>query len=293
MSAHAPLVAPRGNRAYHRGRLIRAVATYAILTAVVIASLYPAVIMVINSFKSNNEININPGGFPVHWTVEDYVNLATTNGNQLINFANSVFVATVTTVLSLVVVALAAFAFAKLRFWGREVIFFLLLATIMVPGEIGLPPLYLMFSQVGWTNTYQVQIIPFIPSVFGLFLMRQYMRSVPGALLDAARIDGANDWQIFWRIMIPVSAPVLGVFAILQFLGMWNSYLWPSVMANTADVAPLSLTLPSLRDPVVGFLPVYGTIMAGSVLATLPIVIVFLLNQDKFMSGVVVGSVKE
>ena len=232
-------------------------------------------------------------GLPQAWTLGDYQALATTNGNQFFNLWNSVLISVCVTIVSVFVGALAGFAFAKYRFWGRDLIFFALLATLMVPGEITLPPLYLMFSQINWIDTLQVQIVPFFASVFGLFLIRQFMRTIPDALLDAARIDGAGEWMLFWRIIVPVSTPVLGVFAILQFLGTWNNYLWPTVMANTPDVAPISFTLPALRDPVVGFLPVYGTIMAGSVLATLPILVVFLFNQDRFMSGVVVGSVKE
>jgi ABC-type glycerol-3-phosphate transport system permease component len=268
-------------------------AAYLVIAAVLFLSLYPLVMMVLNSFKSNNEVNINPGGLPQHWTFAGYQALATTNGNQFYNFWNSTVITVSTVVVSVVVCGLAGYAFAKYRFWGSNVIFFALLATLMVPQQITLPPLYLMFSQINWIDTLQVQIVPFFASVFGLFLVRQFMQTIPDSLLDAARIDGAGDWALFWRIIVPVSAPVLSVLAILQFLFTWNNYLWPTVMANTPDVAPISFTLPTIRDPIVGFLPAYGTIMAGCVLATLPILIVFLLNQDRFMSGVVVGSIKE
>ena len=291
MSASAPPL--QSNARYRATRRLQAGIAYLIVAVVLVFSLYPPLMMVINSFKSNNEVNINPGGLPQHWTVAGYQALATTNGNQFYNFWNSVVISVSTTVVSVFVGALAGYAFAKYRFWGRNVIFFALLATLMVPQQITLPPLYLMFSQINWIDTLQVQIVPFFASVFGLFLIRQYMQTIPDALLEAARIDGAGDWGLFWRIVLPVSAPVLGVFAILQFLFTWNNYLWPTVMANTPNVAPISFTLPTIRDPIVGFLPAYGTIMAGCVLATLPILIVFLLNQEKFMTGVVVGSIKE
>jgi len=317
---------------------------YVLLAVVVLFSLYPPLMMLINSFKSNSEININPGGAPQHVTGANYQQIGAENSGVLIagvialfvgtlltlvltkymfprrnaiiaglvslivlgvipltvasggllrNFLNTVIVATITTIFAVLFAALAGFAFAKYRFWGRNALFTLLLATIMVPTAITLPPQYLIFSQLNWIDTYQVQIIPFLTPVFGLFLIRQYMLTIPDSLIEAARIDGANDWLIFWRIIVPVASPVLAVFGIIQFLNMWNSYIWPQVMANDPSVAPLMLVLPNLRDPVIGFLPVWGTIMAGCVLATLPILILFLTNQDKFMSGLTVGATKE
>jgi len=142
-------------------------------------------------------------------------------------------------------------------------------------------------------NTLQIQIVPTLTSVFGLFLIRQYMLGVPDEMLEAARIDGATQWQVFWRIMMPVSAPILGAFAILHFLGVWNAYLWPLLVANDSHVQPIMVTLPNLTDPNLGFLPVWGTIMAGCVLATLPILVVFVAFQNRFMASVVVGAIKE
>jgi ABC-type glycerol-3-phosphate transport system permease component len=135
--------------------------------------------------------------------------------------------------------------------------------------------------------------VPTVTSVFGLFMIRQYMLGIPNELLEAARIDGAGHWQVFWRIMMPVSSPILGAFAILHFLGVWNSYLWPLLVANDSSVQPIMVTLPNLTDPNLGFLPVWGTIMAGCVLATLPILIVFIAFQDKFMASATVGAVRE
>src|SRR5262249_53895990 len=161
-------------------------------------------------------------------------------------------------------------------------IFALLLATLMVPSELTIPPLYIMFARLHWLNTYQVQILPTVTSVFGVFLMRQYMRGIPTALFDAARVDGASHWQLYWQIMVPSAAPVLGAFAILHFLGVWNSYLWPLVVTTRPSIQPIMVVLPNLTDPHIGFLPVWGTIMAGVVLATLPIAIIFVAFQDKF-----------
>jgi ABC-type glycerol-3-phosphate transport system permease component len=283
------------NKSDNRYRLelgLKKGAAYIVLGVITILSIYPLVVMVINSLKSNAEIDLNPSGLPINYTLENYVAILGGSTNLLGNFWNSIFVSSVSTVVTVFVAALAAFAFAKYNFRGRNFIFAMLLATTMVPGEISIPPLYLLFAKIDWLNTYQVQIVPSIVSVFGLFMIRQYMLTIPTSLVEAARIDGAGHWQIFWLIILPISSPVLGAFAILHFLGMWNSYLWPLLMANKSTIAPLNLVLPTLTDPQTGFLPIWGSIMAGSVLSVLPIVVVFIFFQNKFMDSVVIGSVK-
>lgn len=285
--------AQRQKRTRHTSHLFLITISYTILIVISLLSLYPGVIMLLNSFKSNTEILTNPGGLPQQWTLQNYANILYGSQALVQQFWNSVLVTIVTTLVSMIFASMAAFAFAKYRFPGRNVLFVFLLATIMVPMEITLPPQYLIFAQVNWINTYQVQILPFIVPVFGVFLLRQYMLSIPDALLEAARLDGANEWRIFWSFALPMARPALAVFSILQALNIWNSYLWPQVMANDPSVAPLMVILPNLRDTVVGFLPVWGTIMAGCVLATLPILILFLTNQERFMQGVTMGSVRE
>lgn len=263
-----------------------------ILLVVVTIALYPVVMMVINSFKSDAEISWNPASLPVEWTLDSYAAIFQ-QGGLILNLFNSILIAVTSTLLATFLVGMAAFAFSKYRFKGRNVMFALLLATMMVPFEITIPPLYLMFAKIGWLNTYQVQIVPTITSVFGVFMLRQYMITIPDAIFEAAKIDGAGHWRLYWKIMVPISAPALGAFAIIHFLGVWNSYLWPLVVATKPAVQPIMVILPNLRDPHIGFLPVWGTIMAGCVLAVLPIVIVFILFQDKFMAGVAIGAVKE
>ncbi len=284
----------KSKKRYQLEHLAKAIFAYSILSCVVFVSLYPIGIMVINSFKSNVEVNINPSGWPQNPTLEDYNTLFQVGQNGLFsNYLNSIIISVSSTFLAVFLAALAGFAFAKYRFMGRNLIFGLLLSTTFVPAEINIPPLYLLFARIDWLNTLQVQILPSIVSVFGLFMVRQYMLTIPDSLLQAAKIDGANHWQGFWLIALPLSSPVLGAFAILHFLGMWNSYLWPIIMASKRDVAPISIVLPSLTDAQTSLLPQWGTIMAGCVLSILPIVIVFVLFQDKFMSSVVVGAVKE
>ena len=165
-------------------RLLSLVLAYLALGVIAFTSLYPLALMIINSFKSDNDVLLNPAGLPQPWTFASYIQLI--NFGQLLNFANSIFVSVVTTAVSVFVVGIAGYAFTKLRFPGRNVIFFVLLATLMVPGEITLPPLYLLFAQINWIDTYQVQIIPFIAPVFGLFMVRQYMIAIPDSLIEAA-----------------------------------------------------------------------------------------------------------
>ena len=290
--AAVPSAAP-GPRGKHRHRPWTWWAAHAVLLAAVAVSLYPFGLMLLNSFKTDTEVLRNTAGLPIAPTLASYNALLTYEGSQVVrSFLNSVLIASVSTLLAVFIAALAAFAFAKLRFRGRNVIFAALLATLMVPYEVTLPPLFIMFARIGWLNTYQVQILPTVASVFGLFMIRQYMLSIPDELLEASRLEGATPWQQFWQIVVPVSAPVLGAFAILHFIGMWNAYLWPLIVATNPTVKPIMTLLPTIRDPLVGFFTPWGMVMAGCVLVTVPLVIVFLMFQDKFMSGVVVGATK-
>jgi ABC-type glycerol-3-phosphate transport system permease component len=235
----------------------------------------------------------NPAGAPIQWTLASYDQIFKFHGGLWINFVNSVIIALCSTLLAVFLCALAAYAFAKYRFRGRNLIFTLLLATMMVPPEIIIPGQFIMFARLQWINTLRVQILPTATPILGLFLIRQYMLDIPNVLLDAARIDGAGHWAVFWNIMVPTSAPVLGAYSILQFMSVWNAYTWPALVAMKPAIQPIMVVLPQLVDPVIGFVPVWGTIMAGSVLSTLPLLIMFVAFQDTFMSSVVIGAVKE
>lgn len=269
------------------------VLVYSILLITVIVSMFPMVMMIINSFKSTTELYSNPGGLPLAWTLQNYGDVFSHHTGLWRNFLVGVIVASVSTVVSLFFCSLAAFAFAKYRFWGRNILFALLLAMMMIPQEITIPGKYLIFARFGWLDTILALILPNVTPILGLFLIRQYMLEIPDALIDAARIDGAGHFTVFWRIIAPVSSPILGAYAILHYLAVWNQYTWPSVAVRSPEVQPLMIVLPSLVDPISGMIPVWGTIMAGCVLATIPIIIVFLIFQDTFMSSMVIGAVKE
>jgi ABC-type glycerol-3-phosphate transport system permease component len=275
-----------GHRAWTSG--VATGIAYCFLAALTLASLYPLVLMAVNSFKGNNQVAVDPAGLPRPWTLSGYKSLI--NEGALRSFGNSLLVAGAATMGSVFISGLAAYAFAKLRFPGRTVLFAFLLGTIMIPIQTALPGFYTEFARFHWINTYQIQIVPFLAPVFGVFIARQYLLSVPDEFIEAARIDGASEWRIYWRVIVPILKPVLAALAILQFLMIWNSYLWPQVMASTHNVAPISVTLPTYVDTTLGIVPLYGTIMAGNILATIPLLIIFLRYQDLFMKGVAYGA---
>ena len=294
MVSTARIVGPQptaGQQRFRRRLLL--VATYALLALVGIVSLYPLFMMVLNSFKSDTQVLVNPVGLPEPPTLESYRLMLTYHGGVWRNFMVSVIVAVTSTIFGVFFAAMAGYALAKYRFRGRGVIFACLLATLMVPGEITIPGLYILFSRLQWLNSYQVQILPTVPTVFGVFLIRQYMLTLPDSLIDAARVDGAGHWAIFSRIMLPNARPIVGAVAILHFLGVWNSYLWPFLTTTRSEMQPIMVVLPSIRDTVVSFFVPWGIVMAGCVLATFPLIALFLRFQNWFMSGIAIGAVKE
>lgn len=270
------------------------IALNAVLLLFSCVMLYPILLMFFDSFKTAQELSSNPAWIPQQPTVQNYIDLFHYNGGQIIRtFFNSVFVASIHTILVLLVSSLAAFAFAKYRFKGKNAIFFILLATMMIPGELLIPPTYILFAKIGWISTLKIQIIPGIAKVLSLFLMRQYMMSVPDSLLEAGRLDGAGHIQLFLRIMLPTSTPVLATVAILDFLAKWNDYLWPSIMVSNPDKLPIMVILPTLTKDGNLFSIPWELVLTGCVVATVPIMILFLSFSNKVMSSMTAGSIKE
>jgi ABC-type glycerol-3-phosphate transport system permease component len=292
MASNATFVSKSGEgQARFSSKRLKKFFGYLVLWILSFLSLYPLAVMVLNSFKTDTEINGNPSGIPENFTLENYTHIFAVQGGLIGNFMNGIIIALITTVVSVFLAAMAAFAFSKYSFKGRNIIFAFLLSTMMVPHEITIPPLFLIFSKLGWVNTFQGMIVPGLVSVFGLFMLRQYMLGVPNEIFEAARIDGAGHWRLFWSIMVPIANPAIASLSILQFLGTWNSYLWPIIIAPDPSIQPIMAVLPTIRDQQ-GYAPLWATIMTGCVLATLPVILVFVIFQDKFISGVTVGAVK-
>ncbi|MDR3249147.1 MAG: carbohydrate ABC transporter permease, partial [Treponema sp.] len=181
---------------------------------------------------------------------------------------------------------------AKYKFFGRDILFLLLLITMMIPTELNITPLYLMFSKMKWLNTYYVQIFPGIANVFSLFLMRQFMLTIPDSLIEAARIDGAGDFFIFRRIILPISTPSSGALAILQFLSKWNELIMPRIMLTKQQLMPIMVILPTLNEMEYARAVPWELVLAGCTLVTIPLIIVFLLFQNKFLDSVTLGAIK-
>ncbi len=177
-------------------------------------------------------------------------------------------------VLSIFFNALAGFAFAKYKFPGREKIFALLLATMMVPGQVSMMPVFLILKNLGLLNTFTGLIIPAASGVFGIFLMRQFMMSIPSDLIDSARIDGCSEFRIFWNIMLPLCRPVLATLAIFTFMGTWNDLLWPLIIMTDDKKYTLTVALANLNGQ---HNTEWGLLMAGSVVVVVPILLVFIL----------------
>ncbi len=204
-------------------------------------------------------------------------------------FQNSVIVASATTIGHVFFDTLAAYAFAKLRFPGRDRIFFLLLLGLMVPFQVNLIPLYRIMGALQWLDKYAALIVPSLTSIFGIFLMRQYLQSIPDELLDAARIDGCGEFWVFGRIVVPLAMPGVATLVIFTFMDLWNSFLWPRIVTSSEAMFTLPVGLAQLQLKNTSN---WTQIMAGATLTALPMILVFLLMQRRFIEGMTAGAVK-
>ena len=199
-------------------------------------------------------------------------------------YLNSVIVATSTVLLQMLIGSLAAFAFARLRFRGREPLFLLYLATLMIPFPVTLIPNFIVITRyLHWFNSYQALILPTAFNVFSTFLLRQYFMGIPLEMDEAARMDGANSWRIWWQIIMPLSGPVLATLAIFNFQGAWNDFLWPLVVTRTQEMWTIPIGLSSMQGQ---FNTEWHLLMAGAVVALLPVLILYILGQNWFVRGI-------
>ena len=207
-------------------------------------------------------------------------------------FANSLVIALGTVVLVVITAAMAAYPLARMRFIGRDVVFTLVVGSLMIPNAVVLVPQYVLVQRLGWLSTYQGLIVPEATATFafGVFLLRQFFLTMPGDLEEAARIDGANAWQIFTRIVLPLSQPVLAALAIFAFRSAWNDFLWPLIAVNKPEMFPLPVALALLRSAYSS--ESYGPIMAGAALSALPLLVVFIVANQRIVEGVRVSGLK-
>jgi multiple sugar transport system permease protein len=270
--------------------VVARITLHGLLTAGLIVMIAPFVWMLLASFKPEGEIRQSP---PTWWpqapTIGNYEALFSRLDFPAY-FTNSVVVAVITTAGNLLFCAAAGYALAKIPFAGRRVLFLLVLGTIMVPSIVTLVPLFVLVSNLNLVNTYAGLILPFMAQAFGVFLMRQFMLSIPDDLLEAARIDGASEFRIFWRIVLPLTRPAMATLGILTFLASWNNFLWPLVVATTENryTLPVALALYSIGQNRAR----YDLLLAGSVVIVVPVLIVFILLQRHFVRGIATTGLK-
>jgi multiple sugar transport system permease protein len=261
----------------------------AALVAMAVFALGPLVWMLAVSLMQPGEsTQYPPPLWPASPSLVNYGTLFATEGMGRY-FVNSLGIASLLTLGSVAFNLMAGYAFAKLRFAGREKLFRTLLAALVIPGQVAMLPLFLMLKSMGLVNTWAGVIVPGLAGVFGIFLVRQYARSLPDDLLDAARVDGAGEWRIFASIVLPLLRPIIATLAIFAFLGSWNDFMWPLIVLTDSSLHTLPVALASLSREHVQDAEL---MMAGSVVTIAPVLLLFLVLQRHYLQGLTLGSVK-
>lgn len=261
---------------------------YAILILWAALSLMPLYWMFSISFMNVvTLLRMPPKLIPAPFTLMNYERLLERSMLPRWEF-NSALVAGINTTISLFVSSFYGYIFAKKEFPGHRVLFWILISTLMVPFHVVVIPVFLMFKNFRMINTYWALVVPGLFSAYGVFLMRQMMKTLPTELIEAAKMDGCREFAIYWRIMLPLAKPGLAVLGIFTFVGNWNDFFWPLVVLNDPKMYTLPVGLPTLQ----GQWTDYGLLMAGSVLAALPTIAIFLAFQRYFLQGITVGALK-
>ena len=273
------------------GKALVLIGTYIFLVAVAICVLFPFYWMINSSLKTLTEYRMSvPTFWPKQVMLSNYVEaFNTANLGRL--FLNTAFVGIVSTILSLIITVLSAFAFARLEFKGKNLMFAALLATMMIPGELFTITNYSTVTNLGWQNTYRVLIIPFLVSVFYIYLLRQNFMQIPNELYLAAKVDGTSDIKYLWKVMIPLSLPTLISITILKMMGAWNSYIWPRLVANDEAHRLITNGLRNAFTETSGDVN-YQVQMAAVAIVSFPLFLVFLFLRKYIMQGVSRSGIK-
>ena len=263
---------------------------YVVLSVCLVAVVAPFVWMVLGSFKTEGELRQSP---PTWWpetsTLDNYTQLFSRLDFGTY-FTNSLVVAIVVTAGNLLFCSMLGYALAMLEFPGKRALFAIVMGTLLIPGVVTFVPLFVLVANVGLVDTLPGLILPFLVAPFGVFLMRQYIKGLPHDLLDAGRVDGAGELRIFARIILPLCGPALATLGILTFLASWNNFLWPLVVAQTEDTytLPVALALFSKGQNATN----YGLLLAGATVVVMPILLVFLAFQRRFIEGIATTGIK-
>ncbi len=256
-----------------------------------LAMLIPFAWMLSTSLKPSNALlTLPPRLVPAEPTLEPYRQVITSFPMMRV-FFNSTVVAIATTLGQLVLASMSGYAFARFRFPGRDLLFYLYLATLMVPFAVTVTPLFIIVKTLGWTNSYAGLIVPPMFSAFGTFLMRQFFLSLPAELEEAATLDGASTLMTFLRVIVPISGPAFATLGIFSFMASWNSFLWPLLIVSNHDYMTLPLALSTLQGLYPGQTQ-WNLVMAGTVISVIPMIVVFLLAQRWVIEGVTASGLK-
>jgi multiple sugar transport system permease protein len=262
---------------------LKRLALHLVLAAGAVLAVFPFVWMVLTSLKSYIEASSAARFFPSQWLFSNYLQAWNQVGIFPRYFANTLFMAVATALGVLVTSSLAGYAFARMRFPGRDMLFIILLSTMMVPFEVTLIPNFILMRQFHWIDHYQALIIPWTASAFSIFLMRQFFKAIPAELYDAAVIDGCNHLRFLWTIVLPLSQPALITSALLTFLGSWNSLMWPLLVTNNPLMRPLQVGIAS-------FITDAGTqvqlLLAAVTISVIPVILIYLFLQHWFIEGI-------
>jgi len=253
-------------------------------------TLLPLIWMVLSAFKTSSEIiQIPPTLVPAAPTLENFKEIFLTLPFMRFVF-NSLFVTVTSTIILVFLTSLAGFVFAKFEFSGKKLIYGAILLTMMIADEVLVLPIYLMISKVHWNNTYIALIIPFLFTGFAVFLMRQFISTIPTELIEAATIDGAGYFRIYWKIIVPLIGPAMSSLGIFNFVWMWNMFMWPTVAVDTESMMTLQVALSRFTSM---YLTRYDLTMAAATIATIPILIVYLVLQRNFVKGIALTGLKQ
>jgi len=262
---------------------------YLILGAGAILMVVPFIWMISTSFKPQAEtVSFPPRLLPINPTISNYIDVFD-RANMGRLYWNTTFISVIKTIFNIYTSALLGYIFGKFIFRGRDIIFYILLSTWIIPFEVYLIPLYLMTVQIGWADTFTALIVPEVFTVYAMFMFRQFMYTIPSELVDAARIDGAGEWYIFHRIIIPLSKAALFTLIAFYFMWNWNDFLWPLVVISSHDKYVITVGLATF---VGEYWNQYGVIMAGASLAIIPILALFIAVQRFIIEGVVLTGLK-
>ncbi|HEX5683527.1 MAG TPA: carbohydrate ABC transporter permease [Ideonella sp.] len=273
-----------------KGRTVQTVAVNGVLALAALLTVAPLLWMVAASLMRSGEASsFPPPLLPSEPTLDHYRALIT-QGGIVRQFANSLGLAIAATLLSTTFNTLAGYAFAKLHFTGRDKLFSLLLGALVIPAQVAMLPLFLMLKSMGLVNSYAGVLVPSLAGIFGIFLVRQYARGIPDELIEAARMDGAGEFRIFFSVVLPLLTPVLATLAVFAFLGSWNDFMWPLIVLTDGELHTLPVALASLsREHVQDS----ELMMAGAVITVLPVLALFLVLQRYYLQGLTMGGVKQ